>query len=774
MASRRLLTALLAGTAVGAFSAGAGIATASTPAPGYRFSHEVVVDQQRSGFEPDIEVGRGDALYSSVPFGSSTTLSWLWSSLDHGNSFQFVPGQILDTGRLETCPQGGGDTELALDPKGDLFFSDLQNLSNLTNSVSTNGGATFLSNCVGAPNTPVDRMWYATQGSLGDPNFRIYEDYDAVVSGTDLNNVQNDPTNQLVLTVSTNGLTFFPVVNPSFTGDCLGGGSLNCVTDNEGISGNIKLDPTGHVLIAHTTGDGNQIVVSRGTITGTAPAALTASYVHTILDKTLCPDFAADSAHLGKSEICGAANFATIAEDSAGHFYEAFASQQRTDKLVSGSPSMVITGPYEVYVAASKDGVTWGQPVQVSSSGSNAFPWITAGSDGRVAIAWYHTNETHEGSDYTFDGLNHAEFSVQAGISLNAMAATPSYTTVMVSEHPIKYGQICTQGLGCTVSNGDRSLGDFLQVNHDARGALVFSYVDDTSNYFAVGPTGAVASSGPPVVVRQIAGPSLTTGMITGPGAGPGAPEGSVIAQPEPASYSGNGTRTTASENLDLTYASLSRDAKGLVVTMKVKSLASLLTSPAVGGTTGEWIMRFTTYDPAHNGNGNIYYAAMESIAGATPTFVAGQPQATQAPTLQAVFDSSTAIPGSYDPKTGTILMEIPFSDLGGHGPGTRLYSATAFTALTVGTLAGNQAGQFNLTKSAPPFDYTIPGDLTFTGSVEPAGSIGARGPIKAAQPAAAPGGSLPSTGGLGAPLAALIVLTTSLVVRRLRSGTRS
>ena len=51
--------------------------------------------------------------------------------------------------------------------------------------------------------------------------------------------------------------------------------------------------------------------------------------------------------------ICGAANFPTIAQDSAGHFYVVFASQE-----TNGSTAK---GPYHVYVVSSKDGNTWSE-----------------------------------------------------------------------------------------------------------------------------------------------------------------------------------------------------------------------------------------------------------------------------------------------------------------------------------------------------------------------------------------------------------------------------
>jgi len=50
----------------------------------------------------------------------------------------------------------------------------------------------------------------------------------------------------------------------------------------------------------------------------------------------------------------------------------------------------------------------------------------------------------------------------------------------------------------------------------------------------------------------------------------------------------------------------------------------------------------------------------------------------------------------------------VPWSSIGGHKRGRVLYSATAFTATTVGTLAGNPAGVFNLIDATPPFDYAV------------------------------------------------------------------
>ncbi|MDQ1695243.1 MAG: hypothetical protein QOJ03_596, partial [Frankiaceae bacterium] len=639
MTRSTMLLALAGTTALGAGVLAAGADASTAHKSTLRFSHEVVVDQQRSGFEPDIAIDGADRWYSSVPNGSSSTHSFIWRSLDHGKSFQMIPGQV-GLGKPLTCFQGGGDTEFALDKKGDIFFSDLQNLTNLSNSVSTDHGATFQTQCVSVTNTPVDRMWYAVHGNLGDPDFAIYEEYDAVLSGLNVNG--NFPTNQLVEVVSHDGINFQPVINSRLASghlddDCLGGGMPNCVTDDEGIPGNQVLAKNGDLLIAHSGGDGNQVIVSRGHPSEIAGGVTQASWKNYVLNASLCPD----KPHAPPG-ICGAANFATIAEDSAGHFYVAFSSQ-KTD--LNGKA----IGPYQTYVVASKDGFHWGRPTLVSRGGSNAFSWITAGSNGRAAVAWYHANETSEKGQYLLDNLTHAEISVQVGESLDALSAHPHWSVATVSEHPIKYGPICTSGTTCTVSMGDRSLGDYLEVNHDAQGALVLAYVNDTSNTFTVGPTGAIAENGPVVMVKQIGGPSLIAGRISGPGKGPGAAWNSVTDSRGDDFYNAAAQHLPAGANLDLTGASIREDAKGLVITMRAKSLANLRIAPTAGGTTGEWITRFTTYNPHTPGNGHIYYAGMESFAGQAPRFFAGDTAPTQVPSEQIsmLFDSNTSVPGS-------------------------------------------------------------------------------------------------------------------------------
>ncbi len=690
------------------------------------FSHAAVVDNQRPGFEPDIKVAPDGHIFTSVPFGFSTTQSFVWSSRDSGNSYQLTPGNI-GPGKPTTCA-GGGDTDLLVDPGGALYFSDLQGLTNISNSASTDEGATWSTNCVGSPNTPDDRMWFTATGSLAGGNLNLYQDYDVVASPSG--------GNQLVETVSHDGTTFAPVVNTNPGPDCVGTALHDCVTGNEGISGNQVVDPgTGNLYIAHTTTNGSSgtpgVQVSEGKITQGTPT--TATWTESPnLDAALCPNPSCVDSNGNPEEIAGE-NFASIARDSSGYLYVTFTAGP-LDHGSSSDPNFgALTAPEQIYVVhslepagANPSALTWSAPQRITSVGTNTFPWVTAGSGGRVDVAWYHTDETSEqgtcasGSGtctvYGAGNFHNAEWSVQLGQSLDANSGSPSYGIANVSEGYVKHGQICTNGLGCA-TGGDRSLGDFLQVTTDGQGAALVSYVFDTSANSSAGE-----DAGPEVISRQISGPSLLTGSVS-QGAGPGVPMGSVGDPAGDADYSANGTRQPGGDNLDLTGASLANGDGELDATIKVKNLASLTPSGSAGGSDASWIMRWTDVRPGTTGNGHIYYAGMDNNQGAggsgKPSFFAGDtagipPSNSAEHTKYMAFPQTHPISGSYNASTGTITLKIPLSDVGSPAYGTPLYSVTAFTATA--PTPQSSSTLFNLIDAASPFDLVI-GPAGFVGT---------------------------------------------------------
>ena len=218
--------------------------------------------------------------------------------------------------------------------------------------MSSDGGATWSTNCAGAPNTPDDRMWFAGSGAAASGNLTLYQDYDAV------DGALPSGGNQLVETVSHDGTHFTPVLNTAgLTTGCTGA-DVNCVTDNEGISGNQVVDPaTGNMYIAHTTTNGNS---AGGTPRSPGLRRQDHPGNHHLghwtespnLDAALCPDSSCVDAAGNPEELAGE-NFASIARDAAGYLYVAFTAGP-LDHASSSDPNFgALTAPEQIYVVHS-------------------------------------------------------------------------------------------------------------------------------------------------------------------------------------------------------------------------------------------------------------------------------------------------------------------------------------------------------------------------------------------------------------------------------------
>src|SRR4029077_5165748 len=163
--------------------------------------------------------------------------------LDGGKTFKWVPAAAPLTGKTLPCPQGG-DTELAIDGAGRLYFNDLS-LANFSVSRSDDQGKTFLPcNSTGVPDAVVDRQWYALDG---DPTAggSLYLTNDEVGNGyvqcgtTQVNNslvIYRSPATGAA--GATAGLAFGPPNHITQPGAC-----------DEGVMGNDEVSP-----VATTTG----------------------------------------------------------------------------------------------------------------------------------------------------------------------------------------------------------------------------------------------------------------------------------------------------------------------------------------------------------------------------------------------------------------------------------------------------------------------------------------------------------------------------------------
>ena len=672
------------------------------------FGRPVIVDQQRVTGEPSIAIDSQDRIYVSAPFGFSTTASYVWRSTDHGGSFHLVPGNLSPYGKPNVTCVGGGDSSLAVDTANRLYFVDLQGLTDVSNSVSSDQGATWLSTCNAANNAGVDRPWIT---AFGDPQNggALYQTVDQVGQciGACAQNLGQVGSNIVEITRSQDGVTFTPLPAQQIEPD--------------GIVSGIVTDSTGGVYIAHTglvdasgnliggsdaNGNDNAVVVVRfpnGYSSVTATPLLSG--------KTLCQAqpstcttsivYRAPLDTNGNSTVTVGQDFSPIAIDRDGNLYLTW-SQAAVDSTGNVSSSS------QIYMAVSADhGVHWGPPVQVTAATptleTNVFPWITAGDAGRIDIVWYGTPTLGScpGQPCGSSAIQ-AHWFVMMAQSLNAIVKglpnpSPSFTTTPVSEISNHDGAICTMGIGCS-TGGDRGLLDFLSVTAGLQGEANVVWADAVNRNVVDGTSSALIAFN-----RQTAGASLyaSVGQVSGLAPASGSASGSPDAF-----YSADGTTTAASTNLVIQSASVTMpDSKHYRFSITVQDLSTLAASATLGGTDAVWLLRWEVPDP--NGAGHTYFAAMESDGGAAPSFFDGETSSINTTHGKFLtYPPAHTIQGSYlATSPGTITLTVPVADVGGNSKAT-LYSITGLT-VTQGTASSIGDTIFNQIDATRPFDFT-------------------------------------------------------------------
>jgi hypothetical protein len=707
---RRVLLAFLLSLFlfVGSASA-AGSKSSSQPS----FGHAVVVDHQRVTGEPSLSVsptlngGGHHDVYVSAPFGFSTTASFVWKSEDGGQTFHLIGAEVPPDGKPASTCAGGGDSSIVNDTGGSLYFADLQGFTDVSDSISTDGGKTFVTTCNSANAADVDRPWLAT---YGDPltSGHEYMTVDQVNQCT-VNCGLGQAGSNLVGVTQASGSeaatqVFSPLPAQQIEPDGIVGGAVVDQRNGDLYIVHTSLTNDSGQLIGGGDGNGNAnaIVVDRfpggysqSVATPIPPMSISvcAPYNTTGAPCQSETVFHAPLDASGNSSANPGQDFAVIAIDTSGNLYVVWA-QSPVDS--SGN----VDGPTTIYMASSTNGgSTWSAPINVSSQiaglQTNVFPWIAAGSAGRVDIVWFGTPTLGSCPNSPCGaGFINGSWNVYMAQSLNATSSSPTFTTTKVTEYPNHYGSICEFGLACT-TGGDRGLLDFIQVQADPSGAADVVWADGANTAFNGGETSAVID-----YAQQVGGPGLYGTTLSGPAALSGSAPGS------PASYyAANGTQTPAppGSNVDIVRSSVSADKAGYTVTMQVRSLLSLLPPPTLGGTDLIWLTRWElpTSQPTTANQGHFYYAAMESDNGAPPTFYEGDAICGVASThcKFLTYPPAHAIRGGYSP-TGTITITVPYSDV----PKGSLFSVTGVTA-TQTESSSTGAAIFNVIDSTPPYN---------------------------------------------------------------------
>ena len=648
------------------------------------FGNPTISGVQGTGFEQGATVDPGGRIYTSAPGSLSSTISYINRSFDGGQTFKWVAGAAQPFGKPLSCV-GGGDSELATDTAGNLYFSDLT-LANMSTARSGDQGRSFAFSCTGVPATPVDRPWLATEGDATNGG-SVTMAYDLVPNVVGLPDPTCATSNRLVLDRS-------PVADSTLPGVQYGPVQIINQPCNEGIMGNVEISSSGGVKRAYVVHDNqnlDSILVGRCDLVAFTVSATGYANCQDVV-VTHFPGF-----------ITGA-NFPTMAIDRAGNIFIVW--EQARYAATTGN----VTGDTLLFYSVSANlGNTWAAPRQLPTPGlhNNVFAWPAAGDAGRVDIAWYGTpakapkpsttNPSHGPDSVSGD------WTLFLDQSLNFTSPTPTWTgPIVASEHFVHRGSMFTLIGG---QNGDRTLGDFLQMRAGPLGEANIAYADSNS----IDEFDSQAA-----FVRQNGGPSLFASVGT---VGLRAKRlNSVQVSAHSATFDSAGVSSTNQPNLEMLGSQMSLVNKGTVLQIKmtVADLRSLAPRTDAGGTTLLWQTQWKVPSSTDPNGGKYFHAYMQSINGSAPTFATGQNAVQQeGGGLLATYPGSIPVTGSYTATApGVITINVPIADVSEAGPiNNTLYSVTSASMSLTGTADGpNLFGiggvPFNLIDTTPAYDF--------------------------------------------------------------------
>lgn len=342
---------------------------------------------------------------------------------------------------------GGGDTDLAVAPDKNaagfynVYVASLS-LANVDVSTSTDGGATWSLNPVTTPETIDDREWIAA-----DTNNKVCISY-------------HDAPQGITVGCSTDaGLTFTQFSSAI--------DANHAFQISENSIGNLAIDPTSHVIYqsysAITTAAETTCAPQLGVVAGTCNYH--GVYMAVSTDGGLT--FTDYPVYVNPDPTVGYGHqFVNVSVDKAGNVYA------------------VYTDDHHVYYSFSTDhGRTWSGPFLITTtSGTQIFPWSTAGDAGKLDVVYYQT-PYYDGVNTPDNYPDSAAWTV--GFAQNLKALTPGSAWSRQTASPTNhFGGVCEAGVTCS---GNRDLfDDFGVAASPTTGLASIIYSDD--QFHANGP----------------------------------------------------------------------------------------------------------------------------------------------------------------------------------------------------------------------------------------------------------------------------------------------
>jgi len=634
----------------GSTDGGTGTATAPRRVAGKLvFSPATVIDAQRTEGEP-LNFIDGTGFWESGPWGTSTQNSFIHRSTDGLDWHVDSPVGL----RPDPGP-GGGDTDVAADDQGNIYFVDLEALVNLGTSVSNDRGNTWRKNPVAVQNAAVDRQWYAVDNgtTAGADDNTVFLSFHVLAVGTFIysspgSKGSGDPVGGLVWQ-SASAKSPVPLANDA-----------SC--------GQLRFDRVKRNLY-YACGEGSHVRITIGHVN---PGQRTGIEFRNV-NAPASPG-GGDVGHL----------FPSVATDAAGNVYASWIDESDNN----------------VYYSYSTDeGATWSTPVQVNSAPAttNEFLWAQGGDAGTVVLAWLGTDAAGTPDSYPSwkndpQGATAIKWHGYVSTITAAASRKPVLAQQRFTEKPMHYGQICNQGTLCLASGGDRTMADFFGFNLDSQGGIRFVYNDTTSQHH-----GAHLYE-----IRQLKGRTPAGGSLNRPV--PANPIADAAGDAQWPHYSPTGAGANLSQ-LDLRGLAVSQPSAGVLrVKMTAGSLASLA-APS-GKTTSVWLTRFQALSVGNKGEEayRIFYVGAQSVGGAKPSFFAGTTTCTDTdPGNCKVVSYPVQMTAAGAVCGNTISVDVVLGSFSQPVQGATLYNVTA---LAFGRNADTDL--YADVDATPSFDYAL------------------------------------------------------------------
>ena len=702
--------AAIPGLASLAAAGGSGLVHAATP---LGFATPTIVDPVNLYGEPDLRQDRAhpNVWYASGPWGTGTQLS-IWNrSTDGTHTFRELRDHPdpLHTGGSLRMPPGGGDTEIAIDHTGKFYGADLGALISQKAITSPDQGVTINEQPVPRvfqdPNAAgTDRQWFG----LWDPPDPAAAHANSAYKGAFpvnymvyLRAVDPACTATYATAAAAIGCEMVASSVPSASGDTsqvgLDYGCSPSSTDT-GTSNCPQwlLSGDGYVFLDQLTG---KVVQSMDYVDPTAANPVDQAAVEVIAPgSTGYMDASSAKRHI-VATLDGAgtgALFPVIAEDSARNAYYVW-----VERPSDSSKPRKSTG-WQVFYSWSPPGADsqwdhWSKPIRVSHGPSTTaiMPWVVAGSDGNIDLAWYGTNSNTANPEDEGQSADASWYIYMAQVS-GADTASPSITQVKAYDRPMHHGSICLSGTGCIQKQGNRNLADFFEITADAQGAAYIVF-DNTANDLIQQvpvvqqplPEGTIDHKGAELVevARQVSGMGIYGTPISAPSDvgvnGITSAAGDALYDPI------NGTNNPG---LDIQGVSLTANGDKLEATVRIADPSQMAAAAtAIGAPFVDVLVRWEY-------NSTLYFAAAEvNPTGGTPTFFDGAAQSIDLCSVSAcdphvmTYPGADIAPGTSHATTGavtagsggapgTITIDVPRADVGGPHNGERLDSVGAYS----------------------------------------------------------------------------------------------